>query len=131
MDPQVLVIEPDPVTSSDLCRLLQAWGALTYSAGLGEDAEMLLQRQQYQLILLSLKADVDKALGLVRQVRAPGCNSTTPVVGMALESQAPNMGIMLEAGVSEVLTTPTSVRAIARVYWYWLSPERLAIPDVH
>jgi CheY-like chemotaxis protein len=126
--PHVLVVERSEDESLALCQLLQTWGALTHAASLGEDLETLLARQPYQLVLLSIKDDVTGVAASLRRLRGVGCNAATPVVVIAREAQAAEIRMILEAGANDFLTAPTSVRAVARVYWHWVSERQEARP---
>lgn len=122
--PQVLVIESDQEQGSQLCQLLHDRGIVTQSARTRSEATALLERQHYQLILLTAKAAEIDALALLREVRGNGFNSATPVVGMALESDVTGIRSILAAGANDILSSPTSVRAVARICFYWLNRKQ-------
>jgi len=124
--PQVLVIESDEADCSQLCQLMHAWGVITQSARTRNEAASLLERQTYQLILLTAKAAEIDSSALLREVRQSERNSATPVVGMTLESDVTGIRSILEAGANDILSSPTSVRAVARICWYWLNREQMS-----
>jgi CheY-like chemotaxis protein len=124
MPPKVLVIESNPIVATQLQGLMRGWGAVTVPVATREAAGPLLEQQRFDLMLVSMQVpDVDAA-ALTSWIRLGGLNSTTPIIAMANAASARETRRALEAGANDTLALPTSVRALARICWYWLKLDQ-------
>jgi CheY-like chemotaxis protein len=122
--PTVLVIESNPTVVTQLSQLLRGWGALTVPVNKGNTVGPLLEKQHFDLILLSLQMPDVGAPELTARLRQGGVNSTTPIIAMASATRNKEIRRVLEAGANDTLALPTSVRALARICWYWLKLDQ-------
>ena len=115
--PCVLVICDEGEASAQLCGILRLWGMSAYCAATRGEAEMLLKRREYRLILLSSTTQAMDMPGVIRRVRKGGRNSVTPIVVVA---RGPEVRMALEAGANDALPVFDTVRGVARICLYWL-----------
>jgi two-component system sensor histidine kinase BarA len=122
--PRVLVIESNPIVSTQLQQLMRGWGALTVPVATREAAEPLLEQQRFDLMFVSMQVPDLDAAALASWIRLGGINSTTPIIAMANAASVRETRRALEAGANDTLALPTSVRALARICWYWLKLDQ-------
>jgi CheY-like chemotaxis protein len=119
---QVLIIQPDPQAVPLLEALIRSWGAATHVAHSESDAQHRLAHHSYNLVLVAAQPGAATALSLLHAIREGQRNAATPVVAILPETLTEESKELLRQGANGILSTPTSVREIAKVCWYWL-PE--------
>jgi CheY-like chemotaxis protein len=122
--PRLLVVEASPGSSKQLSQLLRGWGTITVLATTPGSALKMIREHGFAMILLSLNMPGLNGVELIETVRRGSPNSTTPVIALTTSERSVRARRALEAGANDTLVLPTSVRALARICWYWLKMDQ-------
>jgi two-component system OmpR family response regulator len=111
---RILVVEDDPLLAESLVRALQQQGFRIGHARRGHDAETLLRRQRFDLLLLDIGLPDIDGFELLRRLRARG--DATPVLVVTAREAVDERVHGLDLGADDYLTKPFSLSELeARV----------------
>jgi DNA-binding response OmpR family regulator len=114
MTVRVLVVEDDPLLAESLVRLLQQHDYRVDHARRGQDADTLLQRHRYDLLLLDIGLPDIDGFEVLRRLRAR--SDATPVLVLTAREAVDERVHGLDLGADDYLTKPFSLSELeARV----------------
>ncbi|MCL1831761.1 MAG: response regulator transcription factor [Oscillospiraceae bacterium] len=100
---KILIIEDDPHISGLLCELLSRNNYTPCTAFSGTEALLLLQSEEYSLILLDLMLPGKNGIEVLTEIRA---NINTPVIALTAISDKESVVALLKAGANDYITKP-------------------------
>lgn len=112
----VLVLDADPVTSGQLCQLLECFGFVSRAVTSVDQAQARVERQVFAAAFLSVPFD-DAAVELLKLLRTAeheGTPAQTPVVMVGVRADPASRVRTTLAGLSEPLIKPLSRGDVAR-----------------
>jgi CheY-like chemotaxis protein len=127
---KVLVAEDQRVNWTMVERMLTKRGHLAVNAANGEQALEMLERDQYDLVLMDCQMPVLDGYAATRELRRREAESEadrTPVVAMTANAMAGDRELCLAAGMDDYLAKPITSLAIDKMLERWV-PEALGEP---
>ncbi len=119
--PQVLLLEPDPLTERLARAMLKSHGADVDLAASPEEARRMHSSRIYDLILVDLDTPSGQGLELLRELRGTQPDHARPTILALSEREAVERQIaLLLTGADGVLTKPLRVREDGRALGQWL-----------
>ena len=119
MNLRVLLVEDDLVLADGICRILKDNGMTVDMVHSGTDADLILQRSQFTVLVLDIGLPGIDGFALVRRLRARG--SVVPVLLLTARDAIRDRVHGLEQGADDYLVKPfdtselvARVRALAR-----------------
>ncbi len=106
----VLVVDDEPIVREVVVRYLKREGYETLEAGDGDDARVLLEREQLDLVVLDVMLPGTDGLELCRWIRS---RSALPVILLTARGEEADRIVGLELGADDYVTKPFSPRELA------------------
>ncbi len=106
----VLVVDDEPIVRDVVVRYLEREGYRTLEAADGDQARVLLEREQPELVVLDVMLPGTDGLTLCRWIRA---RSDLPVILLTARGEEADRIVGLEIGADDYVTKPFSPRELA------------------
>jgi DNA-binding response OmpR family regulator len=106
----VLVVDDEPIVREVVVSYLHREGFATLEAGDGDEARMLLEREDSSLVVLDVMLPGTDGLELCRWIRA---NSELPVILLTARGEEADRIVGFELGADDYVTKPFSPRELA------------------
>lgn len=111
---RILIVEDDPAQLEPLHAALMQAGHIVDGLEDGEEAQWLLEKKEYDLLILDWMLPKVSGLSLCRQYRSLG--KTAPVLMLTAKDATPDKVTGLDAGADDYLVKPTDlIELLARV----------------
>lgn len=111
---RILLVEDDPAQLEPLHAALMQAGHIVDGLEDGEEAQWLLEKKEYDLLILDWMLPKVSGLSLCRQYRSLG--KTAPVLMLTAKDATPDKVTGLDAGADDYLVKPTDlIELLARV----------------
>lgn len=111
---RILLVEDDPAQLEPLHAALMQAGHIVDGLEDGEEAQWLLEKKEYDLLILDWMLPKVSGLSLCRQYRSLG--KTAPVLMLTAKDATPDKVVGLDAGADDYLVKPTDlIELLARV----------------
>jgi CheY-like chemotaxis protein len=104
-DIPILVVDDNPIHQQIAARILETAGATVTAAGNGEQAVLLLEREQYHLIIMDLLMPVMDGYATTRYLRNH-LHLGTPVLALGADPTPGRRKRCLEAGMNDYIMKP-------------------------
>lgn len=119
MQPSVLVVEDEPAQREMIAYNLEREGFLVIKAGHGNEALMMIEEEEPDLILLDWMLPGTSGIEICRQIKMKLSLRMTPVIILSARSEEVDKVRGLETGADDYICEPYSViEMIARVKAY-------------
>lgn len=123
----ILIVDDEPVVREILVAYLQRDGYRTLEAGDGDQATVLIEREEPNLVILDVVLPGLDGLEICRWIRS---NSDLPVIIVSARGEEPDRILGLELGADDYVVKPFSPREIAsRVRTILRRAGPRAVPD--
>jgi CheY-like chemotaxis protein len=104
-DIPILVVDDNPIHQQIAARILESAGATVTVAASGEQAVLLLEREQYHLIIMDLLMPVMDGYAATRYLRNQ-LHLDTPVLALSADPTPGRRIRCLEAGMNDFIMKP-------------------------
>jgi CheY-like chemotaxis protein len=111
---RILLADDNEANLNAICDYLHARGYLISIARDGYEALVLADEVQPDLILMDIQMPRLDGLAAIRRLRALPAYAETPIIALTALAMPGDEARCLEAGASEYMAKPVSVRALAR-----------------
>jgi CheY-like chemotaxis protein len=111
---RILLADDNEANLNAICDYLHARGYLISIARDGYEALVLADEVQPDLILMDIQMPRLDGLAAIRRLRALPAYAVTPIIALTALAMPGDEARCLEAGASEYMAKPVSVRALAR-----------------
>jgi CheY-like chemotaxis protein len=114
---KVLVVEDNFINQLSFCQMLERCGFVIHSASNGKQALELIERHQFDIVLMDVKMPVMDGLEATRRIRSskdPRIN-TTKVVALTAYAMPEDRKLIMEAGMNDVISKPIEVEELVNV----------------
>ncbi len=108
-DPRILIVEDEAALSRPLRRYLEQEGYLVSVADTGAAARRLVQRSEFDLILLDLKMPDEDGLSLLKRFQT---TLGVPVIIVSGKAKAVDRILGLELGADDYISKPFNLREL-------------------
>ena len=108
---RILVVEDEPLVRELICTQLTQDGSVPYGASTGEEALALIDREQFDLILLDIRLPGISGIETCRQIRA---RSDVPVVFVTAAASLEERLEGFDAGADDYVIKPVEILELNR-----------------
>ena len=127
--PRVLVVEDNAVNQKVTALMLERLSLAPTVAGNGHEALALLERADYDVVLMDCHMpDMDGFEATARVRELPGDRGQVPIVALTASTTAEDRERCIRAGMDDFLAKPVDREQLAEVVERWLSPRDAAMP---
>jgi two-component system, sensor histidine kinase len=121
--PIVLVVEDNPVNQIVAVRNLERCGFRAEVAGDGQEALVVLERTQYDAVLMDCQMPImngyDTTIEIRRREQSSGRH--IPIIAMTASAMTGDRDLCLQAGMDDYVTKPIVAAKLAEVLARWLA----------
>jgi PAS domain S-box-containing protein len=117
---RILLVEDEPINRLIALNFLEEIGQCVDVAEDGAEALDLLQRNDYDLILMDVQMPNMDGLEATRRIRAMPHGGRVPIVAMTANAFAEDRARCLECGMNDFIPKPTPPEALFTVLLKWL-----------
>jgi CheY-like chemotaxis protein len=119
---RVLIVEDNPINQRVAAILVSKLGFTTDLAGHGGEAVEMVQKQNYDLILMDCQMPVMDGFEATRAIRKmTGSNSRTPIIAVTANVASGQREKCLEAGMNDYVPKPINREVLEKVIDKWSS----------
>lgn len=119
---EIVLVEDNPTLQGLLMRQFENLGLAVKSVGSCIDAEEIVSRKPYRLVLCELIVQDSDALDLIQRIRAKEVQmgrQRTPIVVMAIEPKSDQRAFYIARGADDYIAKPVTIEQIWRIVSYW------------
>jgi two-component system sensor histidine kinase/response regulator len=128
-EPEVLVVDDNPVNVEVAVHMAEALGYRTATATNGTEAVQAVKQRPYRLVLMDLQMPEMDGYDATREIRALERASGThlPIVAMTAHAAASDRQRALASGFDDYLAKPVRLETLGAMFTKWLGPRDSAI----
>ncbi|MDR1084738.1 MAG: response regulator [Deltaproteobacteria bacterium] len=127
-DLRILLAEDNPVNQLVAVKFLEKAGLSVTVANNGQEALDLLDRAQFDLVLMDIQMPVMDGLEATRLIRARPEFLNLPIVAMTAHAMIGDMEVSLKAGMDAHVTKPINFEELFKTIIKLMDPDRKEIP---
>ena len=116
----VLLAEDNPVNQEVALQLLHDVGLEADLAGNGQEAVDMVQRRQYELILMDMQMPVLDGMAATREIRRLPAYATVPILAMTANAFSEDRENCLRVGMNDHIAKPVDPEVLYEALWRWL-----------
>ncbi|MBI2751214.1 MAG: response regulator [Burkholderiales bacterium] len=118
----VLLVEDHAINQKLAITLLERWGHHVEVAENGQIALDMLERQQFDIILMDMQMPVMDGLEATRRIRASGAGRRTPIIAMTANAMEGDRERCLTAGMDDYISKPIKAQELQQMLQHLSSP---------
>ncbi|MBM4201348.1 MAG: response regulator, partial [Gammaproteobacteria bacterium] len=119
---RILLVEDNPLNQEVVLALLQQYGLFVAIAEDGQQAVAMVERNEYDLILMDMQMPVMDGLEAARRIRRLPGRASVPMLALTANAFGEDREACLAAGMNEHLAKPISPAALQGALQRWLPP---------
>jgi PAS domain S-box-containing protein len=126
----VLAVEDNLLNQEIIQSLLEAMGAGVTCVGSGPEAIALIQRQQFDLILMDIQLPGMDGVEATAHIRELVQGKHLPIIAVTANALPGDKEMYLAAGMDDYLSKPIEPAQLHRVLGHWGQASRIAVSQV-
>ncbi len=127
-DLRILLAEDNPINQVFARRVLEQLGAEVSLANNGQEALDLVQKQEFDLVLMDCQMPVLDGYEATRKIRKiGGAYAKLPIIALTAFAMAEDRDICLAAGMDDYVTKPVDRKILAKTIGKWVSRQPASV----
>ena len=119
---RILIGSKDETICAGIKNQLQVLGFKVFHVNSGVDAVRMVDKQQFDCVLIDLQAPKMDALSVTRNIRKTLNSFELPIIAIAANIQHENKVACLEIGMNDYLEKPFNTSQLTKILTRWINP---------
>ncbi|WP_169719648.1 PAS domain S-box protein [Psychromonas aquimarina] len=123
---KILLVEDNEINQELALDLLTSNGIITQVANNGQEALEILERENFDGVLMDCQMPVMDGYEATRKIRLKKCFTGLPILAMTANAMAGDRDKVLEAGMNDHIAKPINVNDMFQIMAKWITPANPA-----